>query len=338
METPPPDGLDEGELAAALSSSWGLGVGGLRYVPKGYGSYHWTAATPDGRKFFLAVDDLDVKPWLGDDCSSTFEGLRAAYGTASRLREQAGLGFVVGPVPAYGGDAAVRLSSRYSLAVFPFVPGEAGRWGEPLRPGDRDGLIELLAALHAATPSVASLAPRRGVHLPGRSGLEEALDALGRPWTGGPLAEPARRELADGADTVHEWLTSFDQLGVRVAEAGAAPVVTHGEPHPGNLMRTADGTALIDWDTVAIAPPERDLWMLDDGTGAGLARYGDLTGRAVDDNAVALYRLGWRLLDVALFTAQLRSAHGRDQGTKKALWGLTVTLRSTAEPPYRLVS
>ena len=39
-------------------------------------------------------------------------------------------------------------------------------------------------------------------------------------------------------------------------------VVTHGEPHAGNVMRRSDGRhLLVDWDTVAVAPPERDLWM-----------------------------------------------------------------------------
>jgi spectinomycin phosphotransferase len=30
-------------------------------------------------------------------------------------------------------------------------------------------------------------------------------------------------------------------------------VVTHGEPHPGNLIQTSAGLVLIDWDTVAVA-------------------------------------------------------------------------------------
>ncbi|WP_432843998.1 phosphotransferase family protein [Dactylosporangium sp. CA-092794] len=36
-------------------------------------------------------------------------------------------------------------------------------------------------------------------------------------------------------------------------------VLTHGEPHPGNTMRTGGGWLLIDWDTALLAAPERDL-------------------------------------------------------------------------------
>ena len=51
----------------------------------------------------------------------------------------------------------------------------------------------------------------------------------------------------------------------------AEVVLTHGEPHPGNTMRTEDGWRLIDWDTARIAPPERDLWSINPGDGSMLA-------------------------------------------------------------------
>ena len=116
MDTPPPADLDEKDLAGALGSSWGLVVDRLRYIPKGFGSYHWLAETPAGQRYFVTVDDLDTKPWLGGDRESTFEGLRAAYETAVILHEEADLGLVVPPVPELEGASAVRLTPRYSLA------------------------------------------------------------------------------------------------------------------------------------------------------------------------------------------------------------------------------
>jgi aminoglycoside phosphotransferase (APT) family kinase protein len=43
-------------------------------------------------------------------------------------------------------------------------------------------------------------------------------------------------------------------------ERGERGALTHGEPHPGNVIGTDDGWLLVDWDTAAIAQPERDLW------------------------------------------------------------------------------
>lgn len=118
METPPPEGLVEREIVGGLADSWSLEIERLRYIPKGFGSYHWLGETSGGQPYFITVDDLDVKPWLGSDRESTFEGLQAAYDTALILHEQAQLHFVVSPVPGPGGLVARRITPRYSLAVF----------------------------------------------------------------------------------------------------------------------------------------------------------------------------------------------------------------------------
>jgi spectinomycin phosphotransferase len=334
VNTPPPAGIDERDLARALAGFWGLEVARLRYLPKGLGSFHWLAGARNGQLFFLTVDDLETKPWLGADADSTFHGLQAAYGTALALHVHGWLDFVVPPVPSVNDRVAIRLSPRHSLTVFEFIEGQPGQWGEPMPAGDRHCLVDTLAKLHRSTPVVPSDAPRRPLELPGRAGLEAALDALGQPWEGGPFSELARRDLADNADVVRRWLTTFDDLAARVATRAGPPVVTHGEPHPGNLIRVDGVFRIIDWDTVGISLPERDLWMLDDGRGGTLAAYHQATGRPVDDEAIALYRLAWRLTDITLFIALLRSDHGRNEGTEKAWKGLSDSLHCCEMPPY----
>jgi aminoglycoside phosphotransferase (APT) family kinase protein len=47
----------------------------------------------------------------------------------------------------------------------------------------------------------------------------------------------------------------------RDASVGAPwRVLTHGEPHGANVLLGEGGLSLVDWDTVGIAEPERDLW------------------------------------------------------------------------------
>ena len=72
---------------------------------------------------------------------------------------------------------------------------------------------------------------------------------------------------------------------------------------------------LLDWDTVATAPPERDLWMLVDDTTDAAAVYADATGRRVDDDALSYFRLTWDLKDLAERLNVLRSPHGRNDDT-----------------------
>jgi spectinomycin phosphotransferase len=334
METPPPEGLVDDDIAGGLADSWGLDIERLRYLPKGFGSYHWLGETPGGQAYFISVDDLDVKPWLGSDRESTFEGLQAAYDTAVVLHDQARLHFVVSPVPGQGGLLARRVTPRYSLAVFPFLDGDAGVWGHPASQEDRDELLRRLAELHRSTPIVAARAPRRGLELPGRASLETALEEVFRPWTGGPFSELARSTLSARTEAVCDWLTAFDDLAARVSTATVDPVITHGEPHPGNLMRLDTELLIVDWDTVALAPPERDLWMLDDGSAESLASYSNATGRPVNGAAIDLYRLAWTLADIAAFIVLFRSEHEKNHGTQKAWGTLTDLLEGTPPQPY----
>jgi spectinomycin phosphotransferase len=305
----------------------------LDHFPQGGGAHHWIAAAADGSRWFVTCDDLDTKAWLGEDRDSVFAGLGDAYRAAAELRWSGGLSFVVAPVATPAGEIAVRLGSRYSLALLPFVEGTPGRWGERIAAGERARWLALLAELHAST-SAARSAPRRPVGIPGRRHLEEALDDLDRPWQGGPFSEAAREQLAHHADTVSGWLDSFDEMACRLARSDSPLVVTHGEPHPGNLIRTGGGLALIDWDTVAVDRPERDLWMLDDGRGSVCADYEALAGRSVDADAWVVYRMAWTLIDLAAFTAVLRNRHDDDADSRKARSGVTGILALEEPSPY----
>lgn len=334
MRTPPAC-LASSLIAAAVTRGWGIQVSSLRYVAVGGGSHHWIASTPEGAKYFLTIDDLRGKPWLGTDPDSVFRGLRAAFDTAVTLRDAALLACVLAPLRSLGGESACRLTPRYSLAVFPFVAGQPGRWGD-LHERDRSGVVRILAELHQATPTAGPGSPRRDIELHEREVLEDALGDLEQPWTGGPFAERVRRKLASRAGAITGWLAEFDELATRLRHRQTQLVVTHGEPHPGNIIRVGNRLMLVDWDTVALAPPERDLWMLDDGAAGrvgALARYTALTGTAVDTTAIGFYRLGWKLADIAAFTGVLRSVHERTRDTEHAWRSLQIAVSPAPPQP-----
>ena len=82
-------------------------------------------------------------------------------------------------------------------------------------------------------------APGTFTPAPGRGRLEAALRELNQTWSGGPLSEPARKLLAPHASDVAELLALSDRLAIHVARSSTDWVVTHGEPHGGNVMRRA---------------------------------------------------------------------------------------------------
>jgi spectinomycin phosphotransferase len=332
-----PAGVTERDLVHALADGWGLPVETLRYAPVGGGSYHWVVTSGPGEQWFVTVDDLDDKGWLGQTRPAVFAGLRVALDASVTLRQETGLRFVAAPVPALDGQSLRSLGDTHTVAVFPFLHGTPGEWDKPLLAPDLDELLAMLAALHSVDPAAVRLG-RREAGVSWRDDLERALRELGRPWTGGPFAEPARELLAGAAGPVRRGLDALDRWA-RAPAALENLVITHGEPHPGNIIRVAaDGAGgaggagpasgaimLIDWDTVGLAPPERDLWSLATETGNELRRYTELTGRPVDPAAIELYRVRWDLDDLSCFVRDLRASHRRTPGTEHA-WQVLQTI------------
>ncbi len=334
MRTRPRE-VDDSAIHDALGRHWGLTVDRLDYLPEGGGAYHWVAASDTGPRWFVTCDDLDAKPWLGISRAVAFDNLDACYRTALLVSTVARLRFAAAPLPGRDGAATVRLGPRFSLAVFPYIEGTPGRWGEPAKTREREDLVDLLAALHAATWAAPD-APVRPLAIPCRSQLETALHDLAGPWTGGPHSEAVRRALANASPVLATWLSEFDLLASSLAASGTDLVLTHGEPHPGNLIRAAGSVrlVLVDWDTVARGRAERDLWMLDDGTDTWWTRYTRITGRAVEPDAIRAHRLAWALTDLALFVTRLRAPHDDDADTARASAGIRSILAGDEPAPY----
>jgi spectinomycin phosphotransferase len=310
----PPDGLDTETVAAALRDGWDFHVDTAAYAAVGFGSYHWVVTDGSGRRRFVTADDLGQKAWLGDAPDAAFDGLRRAFDTAVGLRD-GGLEFVVAPLPTSRGESLRRIDARYTIALFPLVDGESGDFGyfEDDDEARRD-VVALLARLHAAAPGAA--VRTTGLDLPGRAHLEAALGQLDVPWTGGPLAEPAREAVHRYAKELAELLELADRLAGAAREEGGRLVVTHGEPHAGNVMRTSEGPRLVDWDTVALAPPERDLWLLAvAGNRFAAGDYERAGGVPPSEAGLEYFRLIWDLKDLAEYLKVLRGPHERNDDT-----------------------
>ena len=146
----------------------------------------------------------------------------------------------------------------------------------------------------------------------------------------GPYTTAAARLLREHAAPLRRWLDHYDDL---VAVARARPernVLTHGEPHPGNVMRTRDGWRLIDWDTSLVAPPERDLWHLASGDGTVPGAYPAATGITPLPELIELYRLGWDVKDTAVDAARFFRPHA-DSADDVKTWKLLNMLVSWAD-------
>jgi spectinomycin phosphotransferase len=255
-----PPGITDDQIVRAIADGWGFHAGTLSYVPIGAGSYNWIATDRDGRRRFVKVDDLDDKPWLGRARPQVLAGLRAALTAAVRLRAECGLRFVVAPILGINEDAIRLLTQKHGISVYPYLAGQAGKWGDTYTSGERAELAHLLTVLHQQTIPV----PETPLDLPG----PDALTHL-------PAAD---------AEQANILLSACEDLAGHVR---ALPkVLTHGEPHPGNVMWVDGRLMLLDWDTVGFAPAERDTWLIRSGPETEPERF---------------FRLRWQLTDLIDF-------------------------------------
>jgi spectinomycin phosphotransferase len=322
-----PGHINRRELARTLDRRWGLAAAGLRYLPVGFGDHHWELTDAGGSRWFVTVTAL-AGGWRGTGQEAGYADLRAAMETVIAL-SQAGLDFAVAPVPTAGGQALAPLGQQHAVTVFPHIDGAAAKFGDELTAGDRLALIGMLARLHDATPVARRTAPSRSPSPESRPALDAALGEMDRPWHGGPYSEPVRQLLARHASRLGRALARFDEL-VRAAARSGPAVITHGEPHPGNILRDAGQMRLIDWDTVGLALPERDLWLVaGDDPGAG-GCYTELTGRPVSAAATRMYQMRWSLDDIALAVRDFRAPHEPNEDSRLTWETLTETIGEIA--------
>jgi spectinomycin phosphotransferase len=320
-----PAGLTDAEVALALREGWLLDVMELDYAAVGFGGYHWTAVDAAGTRWFATASRV-TDPTDIADLYATME--------AARDLADAGLAFVVPPVRAANGEVVRQAGAGYAITVFPFIDGVPLTWRDVLSPADRLVVVHMLAALHTAA-SPRRPVPVRDLNPRSRVELERALSGRDGPWLGGAYREAVRALISDHADALMTALTAYDALVDEVA-ATSSPVLTHGELHPGNLIRQSGSFCLIDWDTAGLAPPERDLWSILSDTGAEGARYAELTDHQVSQAALDLYRQRWDIDEIGLTLADLKAAHHRDQDTEVGWAALVAAVRGLASASERV--
>ena len=161
-----------------------------------------------------------------------------------------------------------------------------------------------------------------------RDELEGILaSGLDTSWDGGPFGQDTRVSLQEKRTGLLTLLGRFDVLAARAVGHRQGWVVTHGEPHTANVLWSAGGPRLVDWESLRVAPRERDLrWVLRDADGAEplsayLATTGlDLATSGIEsdvDDMVELFDLEWTLWEVGQHAVRFSAEHPGDDDDRR---------------------
>ncbi len=284
-------GSTAGEVLAAVRRHWDARVDRVEHLALGFGAHHWAAYAEGRARLFVTLDALGPQ--------RTATELEAAYAGALRLYD-AGLEFVLASLP----------TGEHTLTA-PFGTGALSC--TPWRDGETDEAVDLawtttaLARLHAAPPPPDL---PRWRPLVGTDFADTTAALTRREWGPGPHADAARDAVRRHLDDLARWTARYHDL----AEAAGHRtwVATHGEPGNHNQLLTAHGRLLVDWESLKLAPAERDLRTLaDDGVETD-----------ADPELLELFDLEWRLDEISEYAAWFAAPHAGTADDEIAFDGL----------------
>lgn len=281
-----PGDVSDESVHGALRRHWHPGIDEVEHIAVGWGAHHWRAQAAGEPVLFVTLDPPTVR--------HTPVSIEGAYAAAACL----GLDFVWPSVPTLAGPFTVPLGER-TLSVTRWLDGERPSVSTP-------DLPDLLEALHRAP--VPAAAPVWTTEVDPQL-TDRLRDLLLAPWDA-PLGETARLVLSEHMSQLTGWVREHTMLVQRADPA--AYVVTHGEPGVHNQWAAQGRTWLIDWESLRLAPRERDLATL---VHAGVATNGDR-------GMIRLFDLEWRLSEVWSFARWLQGPHEGDADDHTALGGL----------------
>ena len=271
----------------------------VEHLPVGFGAHHWRASTSGSPRFFATLDRLAER--------HTVDSLERAYAGAAALANT-GLEFVIGSAVTTSGRFTVPLGAG-RLSIVMWLTGAVAGTGPIKSAHLATANLAMLRRLHTAAPPV-TLRPWRP--LLGRTFPADMSMRTAGSWFTGPYGEPARTAIRGRLSALGKWTRRYLDL------ADQAPtrrwVTTHGEPHTANQMITDAGPVIVDWESVALAPRERDLRPLIDFGWADQVRP--------DWDMVEMFDLEWRLDEVNQYAAWFFNPHAGSASDEVAFAGL----------------
>jgi spectinomycin phosphotransferase len=310
-----PDLPDE-QLIACLLQEYGLRIVQVDFLPLGndLNTAVYRVVADDGRPYFLKLR------------RGAFDEITVAI---PRLLSDQGMAQIIAPIATNTGRLWARMDA-FALILSPFV---AGQNGFEVDVSDRQR-VEIGAALKrihtlALPESLRQRIPRE-TYAPYWRDLVRGYQARAEDTA---FAEPVAGQLAAFLRAkraiVDDLVLRAEQLGNLLQTRSLEFVLCHADIHAFNLLINASARLyIVDWDTLILAPKERDLMFV----GSGIDNvwpsvrehalfYQGYGATEIDPIALAYYRFERIVEDIAAYCEQLlltdQGGQDREEGLRQ---------------------
>ena len=292
--------LPDDRLNSCLHNDYGLRITEISFLPLGadVNTAVYRAVSEDGTPYFVKLRRGDV------------DGTTVLI---PQLLSDLGIAQIIAPIATSTGQPWTRVDA-FTVILYPFVTGENG-FDRHLSDHQWIGLGVALKQMHtAALPcDLTEQLPHETYSSHWRELVRTFQARVEHEAFDDPAAAQLATLLRSNHDVVSELVGRAGQLGEALRGRSLDTVLCHGDIHAGNvLIDQNDALYIVDWDTLSVAPKERDLMFIGAGIGhiwnsareEGLFYQG--YGRtAIDSMALAYYRHERIVQDIAAYCEQL---------------------------------
>ncbi|MER7014994.1 phosphotransferase [Saccharopolyspora sp. NPDC000359] len=280
------------ELLALAAEQFGVRAPAAEFVPRGEDSWAYRI----GPLWVSVRRDLDGHH-------------PAAYEAAWQLH-QAGLEFVVAPLAGADGRVVHHVGG-HPVVVFPHLDAVALPTSAADLDGHRSQVQDMVGLLHRSTVDADLPLPREDFTLPFAERMDRALRAAtGEMPSRGPYGNAVREVVLRNHHALESVRRTVTEVGESCAGAGVAPVLTHGDPSPDNVIVHRGRLFVVDWGGLTWAPPERDWYNVARTFGSAPP------GR---DDVVDFYRIRRILSEITEYVGRFAHPHSGD-ADDQAMW------------------
>ena len=243
------------------------------------------------------------------------------------LRE-AGVQHIIAPLTTRTGQLYTSLRD-FKVVLYPFVEGRNG-YEVALTEPQWASLGATLKRIHDCTvpADLRHALPRETFSAEWRERVEQFLERLEFERYDEPVARDTASLLLSKRPQISAFVARADELARTLETQPLDFVVCHADLHAGNF-HIASNTLfyLVDWDTLTLAPKERDLMFLGAGLLGGHLEpeteealfykgYGETN---IDRAALAYYRYERIVQDIAVYCEQLLASDAGGEDRRQSL-------------------